>query len=221
MVWRGVLCVGVVMLVTELSAASAAENEVRSFHIQVDGKKAGHYVMTITKKEDGNTVMTGRANVRISFLVKTYTYTYDGTEIWKDGRLTSLQSSSNDNGKRYEVRAVADGNGLRMRVNNGPERLTRADVCTTSYWQLPEGKNGTQALPALDADTGQEINGQVQSLGTTRLFVGGHMQECTHVRVTGGPFPVDLWYDAQKRLVRQDFVEQGHRTVLELVSIQK
>ena len=41
-------------------------------------------------------------------------------------------------------------------------------------------------------------------------------------RLSGGPNnPTDLWYDSSNRLIRQEFSELGHRTVILLNAIQR
>ena len=61
-----------------------------TYDVTIDGKAAGTYVMSIWEGKDGKASMTGVANVSVTFyLVKTYRYTYTGTEFWKDNRLQS------------------------------------------------------------------------------------------------------------------------------------
>jgi hypothetical protein len=216
----GVLCAMVGLLGFDAGQAASAEVEARDFTITVDGKRAGDYRMNITRQDDGSLVMTGQADVRVTFL-KIYhtTYAYRGTEVWKNGRLFKLDSSTNDDGTRYVVNAVADGENLRVKVN-GQERLVRGDVWVTSYWHLAQARFRNQAVPLLDVDSGKEINGTLQLVGNQSLTVAGVVQSCTHYRVTGG-VTADLWYDAQERLVRQEWMEKNLRCVLELNRIRK
>ena len=41
-----------------------------------------------------------------------------------------------------------------------------------------------------------------------------------YFRLTGEKLNVQLWYDAKKRLVREELVEDGHTMVLNLSSIR-
>src|SRR5207253_660929 len=158
----------------------------------------------------------GQVDVHVRFaLVVNYKYTYRGTETWKDDRLFRLDSTCDDDGQRYTVHAEADGNRLRVTVN-GAERAVRPDVWTTSCWRLPPAQYRNAALVLLDADTGREIAGRLQYVGTSKVDVAGQTQECVHYRVTGGT-KLELWYDAQERLVRQESQEQGHATVLQII----
>ena len=99
---------GVVCLLLA-GSARAAETEARDFAILIDGKRAGDYQMVLIKQDDGSLVMGADANVRVSYLIKTYTYRYHGTEVWKDGRLQRLDSTSNDDGKAFRVTAAPNG----------------------------------------------------------------------------------------------------------------
>jgi hypothetical protein len=187
----------------------------------VDGKHGGEYHMTITRQDDGTTVLTAHANVRLSYVGGLYKYTYSfrGNEVWKDGRLVRMDSASNDDGKQFSVNAVADGNALRVRVN-GQEHASRPDVWTTTYWRLPDAQYRNRGVPLLDADTGRDINGALQYVGTSQLTVAGQVKTCTRYRVTGG-VQVELWYDDQERMVRQESVEDGHRMLLELTGVRR
>jgi hypothetical protein len=204
--------------------AAVTETEVRDFDISIDGRSWGNYRMTISRHDDGKISMTGSASVAVrKVLITVYRYTYSGTEWWqdgKDGRLLALRSTSNDDGKQYEVRADNGPNGLRVAVN-GQERVVSSDAWTTTYWRLAPARFHNKGVPLLDADTGRDFNGRMDLVGTDQLNISGQNQACRHFRVTGGPNPVDVWYDGQDRLVRQDFVENNHRTVLTLTSVNR
>jgi hypothetical protein len=214
-----VLCLGAALLAP--FSAWAADVEVRDFVIWVDGKRAGEYHMTINRDNDGSVVMSGQADVKVSvLLVKTYTYTYRGSESWsKDGQLTGLSSTCNDDGKQYTVTAASDTNGLRVKIN-GQEKLSRADVWLTTYWRLPLASQRNGAVPLLDADTGRDINAVLQYVGVSPVNFAGQAQNYARYRLTGG-VQVELWYDATERLVRQEWIEDGHKSVLELVRLRR
>jgi hypothetical protein len=200
-------------------SARAADVEYRDFNISVDGKPAGEYKMTIHTQDQGRVVMTGEANVRVKYLVYTYTYFFRGTETWQGNRLVRLDSTANENGKRLAVAAVAEGQGLRVKAN-GQERVTQPDVWPTTYWRLPDARFRNGSVELLDADTGRPIRARMQLIGTEQIAVAGQMQNCTHYRLSNG-VQVDAWFDAQERLIRQDSIEDGHRTILELARIRR
>ena len=90
----------------------------------------------------------------------------------------------------------------------------------------PDGKwlaatFGTSLLRIYEADTGKEFNCELKYLGMKKVKVGSDFQDCYHFRVAAAPGPVELWYDKYHRLVRQEFTESGHKTVVQLIKITR
>jgi hypothetical protein len=214
------LLLGLCALCGESSCARAEEVEVREFSVLVDGKPCGTYRMTITRKDEHTLTMSCQAEVRVKVaLITAYRYSYNGVEVWKDGRLQSLQSACNDDGKRSVVTATLDGKRLRVKVN-GQEGDVRPDVWLTTFWSLPDARQRSGAIPLLDADTGRYMDGQIQFVGTSTVHAAGQALTCSHYRVTSQS-PHDVWFDSSERMVRQDWVEDGHRTCLILTRVQR
>jgi hypothetical protein len=192
--------------------ARAAETEVRRFNVSVDGKPSGQYTMSFTNGGDGTLTIACDAHVKVKVaFVTAYHYDYTGTEVWKDGRLVSLKSNCDDDGKKFDVTAAAGDKGLTVKVN-GRERVVRGDAVLTTACCLPDERRREGGLPLMEADNGQEINGKIQHLGNDAT--GAHYRLtslCGH----------DVWYDAAGRMVRQTWTEDGHKTVLELAGIDK
>ncbi len=208
------------LLLLQAVNAWAADTEYRDFAVLVDGKNAGRSQMIVTEQKDGTTIMVAQVQVCVKEGLFKYTYTAEARELWKDGRLTSLKTNTNDNGKRREVSALAEGNYLRLRVNN-QDRQVPPEVWTTSYWKLADARFHNQRVPLLDSETGQEYAGHLQYLGTEQLTIANQQQPCYHFRVLGGPLPVDLWFDHHHLLVRQEFVDMGHRTEIRLIDTRR
>lgn len=211
---------GLALLAGPAAGVRAGEVETRDYTVFIDGKRGGDAHMTINRQDDGAVTMSCDTDIRFNVLpLVVYKYSYRGRETWKDGRLQLFSSTCNDNGKLYAVTAVAEANGLRVRVNDS-ERLIRPDVWLTSYWRLPDAKQRDQSIPLLDADTGKDLDGRLQHLAAAQLNVAGQVQTVHHYRLTGKVF-VDLWFDAGERLVRQEWVEDGHRTVVDLARVRR
>jgi hypothetical protein len=202
-----------------LPRAWAADIETRRFAVLVDGKKAGDYQMTIQRQPDGAIAMSAQSDVRVTILgVPVYTYTYRGMEVWKAGRLHHFESTGKEKGKDFSVRADLDGQALRVWVN-GQERHSPPAVWTTSCWQLPEARLRND-LMHLGCDSGAVTPSRLQYVGAEQIVVAGQRQNCAHYRVMKD-VAHDIWYDAQDRLVRDEWVSSGHRTVLELTGVSR
>lgn len=201
------------------SLARAADIETRDFNVLVDGKPTGEAHITIHTQEDGATVVTSDTDILVKLLIGHYRYAFRGRETWKDGRLVRLDSTCNDDGKLYVLAAGAEGDKFRVKVNN-QEKLVRGDVWLTSYWAEPTARLN-QEVGLLDADTGRELSARVQHLGVEQRVVAGQMVNVTRYRSTGRHGTADLWYDGNNRLVRQEWTEDNHKMVLELIRLRR
>jgi hypothetical protein len=220
--WTRTAAVGVLGLTLVLTAGArlrAADVETRDFTVRVDGKPCGDAHMTFNVQQDGTVTVTSDTDIVVKLLVGSYRYAYRGREVWRNGRLVRLDSTCNDGGnKAYVLTAVAEGNSLRVRVDN-KERLVRGDVWLTGYWAQPDARVN-QEVPILDADNGRELSARVQFVGIEQRPVVGQTLNLAHYRLSG-KVDADLWYDGAKRLVRQEWVEDGRRVVVELARVRR
>ena len=212
--------VAAALLAPAWSASRAADTETREFHVYVDGKRAGGASMTIARADDGTTTVAADTEVRVTVLgLNAYKYSYRGKETWKGGKLQKFESTCNDDGKRYVINAAAGTDGVRLRVNN-QERIVSADVWISSYWSRPDKQVLDRTIPIIDADTGRDLDAKVTYVGEEQLNIGGQAVNALHYKLSGKA-NADLWYDGADRLVRQEWVEDGHKTVVELNKLRK
>lgn len=216
------------------------EDQTREFRVSVDGKERGKCTMRIDRRDDGADRLRVDSQLRFNYVVYEYKYASTGTEIWKEGRLIELDNSSDYNGTRYAVKAEIGTKKLQVTVNGKPTHFAEPDAWVTSYWHLPrhlvhpgevprEGvvpaggptplaASKTQIVPLLDSDQGRALRGELRFVGDEPIVVAGDRKTAHHYRVTGD-VKANLWYDASLRLVRQESVDQGHETTLELIRI--
>jgi hypothetical protein len=197
----------------------AADIETRDFAVLVSGKQAGEVHMTIHKQDNGSIQVRCDTDIKVPLVIGSYKYVYRGLEVWKDRRLVRLDSNTDDNGNRYLVSAVAETAGLRIKANN-VERMARPEVWLTSYWCLPDPKLRADTIPIIDADTGKDLSGKLQFVANEKRHIAGQDTTLNHYKLTG-KVHVDLWYDGSERLVRQEWMEQGHKTVIELTRVRR
>lgn len=216
----GLLAVGTLAaMVLVCPPVRAADIETRDFVVLVSGKVAGDVHMTIHRQDDGTIAMRCDTDIQVNQIFGKYRFIYRGMEVWKDNRLLRFESSTDDNGKRYIVSASAEKEGIRLRVNND-ERMARSNVWLTTYWCLPDPKLRNGVVPLLDADNGRDVDSKLAYVANEKMRVLGREVTLNHYRLTG-KVQIDLWYDGTDRLVRQEWVEQGHKTVLELTRVRR
>jgi YD repeat-containing protein len=208
-----------VAIVVLMPIVRADDVEQRQFAMVLDGRRVGEYHVKITQQADGAVVMSGQGQMQYNQPGLVSTYRYRGSEVWKEGRLLRLDSTSGDDSKETNVSAVAEGDEVRITVA-GQQRTVPGPVWVTTYWHLPSEETRAKALTILDADNGNTLTGQVERLGTGQVIANGRALSCMRYRLSGAA-RVDLWYDGQDRLVRQEWAQDGRRVVLELLHIKK
>jgi hypothetical protein len=190
-------------------AGAAHADESRKFQVSVDNKPAGQYQLKVVEK-DGSVESTTSIRVEVKHLLGSYKYAADSKETWKDGKLLGLKSTCNDDGTKHELSMTSDGTNMTLTADGRTVKGTTA-VYPTTYWSLPPVGN----LTLVDSDTGKLIPAKLEKVGAEKVRFLGKEQEATKYRLTGG-VDITLWYDANNRLVRETFVETGHRTTMEL-----
>jgi hypothetical protein len=207
-------------LVVCACGARGADVETREYRVLVDGKRAGDAQMTVHRADDGSVSMHCDTEISVKAgPIRVYSYKYRGREFWKNGLLQWFQSTCDDDGKHFDVKAESRNDGLHLWVNHA-ERIISSDVWLTSYWQEPDKKKDGTVLQLLDADCGKELQARLHLVATEQAAVLGKLQPVNHFELNGKT-KVDLWYDGAGRLVRQEWIEDGHRTKLELKNIRR
>ena len=208
-------------LLAPVATVRADSEEVREYTVIVDGKGAGISHMKLRQTDDGTTYMTGTVDVKFRhLLVVDYVLKIETQEWWKDGKLIGIKTLATENGKKTEVTVASENNQLRMRVN-GQERNLKADIWTTSFFKLADARFHNKQIGILEIDSGKEFDSELKFLGNKKLKVGSEFHDCYHFRVAAAPGPVELWYDKYHRLVREEFMDSGHRTIVQLVKISR
>lgn len=197
--------------------ADFAQN--REFLITVNNKEAGFSRMKVTQASDGGMHISVDASVELRIIFK-YFFNMKSTEHWKDGRLVQMDTEVNDNGKQDKVVAAARADQLVVRKTNGQEKPVQADAWSSSFWRLADPKYHNKNVPVFENYTGDSFTGLLQYVATEAIPVGGQSLNCYHFRLTGGPYPIDLWFDQYYLLVRQEFVKTGQRMVIQLTNVR-
>lgn len=212
--------IGCLMALVCLACPARSDDvEHRDFSIFIDGKESGTSRISIVQKKDGSAYMTGTLDVKFRLLVTEYNLKIESQEWWQNHQLVGMKTVSTENGKKTEVIVAAEKSQLRMRIN-GKDSTIKTDVWPSSYWRLADARFHNKQVPILEVDTGKELVSELKYIGVEKLKVG-ELQDCYHFRVTAASGPVDLWFDRYHRLVRQEFTESGHKTIVQLTRITR
>ena len=214
------ICAVAIAPMTALAQTSGAPSvEVREYDVVLQKKPIGKVSIRITQAADGTTVSTTDTAIEEAFLFTKYRYEYHGDETWQRGRLVRLDSRTNDNGKPLAVSAAVDATGSRVEVKGKPTRSGPVLAMTSNYWRLPDALLAAGKFSIVDSDTGALFTVQLRRIGAEWVDLDGRKTSCEHYRVSGDT-AAELWFDEQGRLVRQQTVEHGYTTELQLARIR-
>lgn len=165
------------------SAASVPDSHALTFDVIRKGKDIGDYSIRFQPKGNALTVRL-KTDVAVKILgISAYVFTQDSTEHWTAGKLASLTSVTNDDGKAHNIRIGAS--------STLPASLWNADLV-----------KATRALNTVD---GHKMAIRVNSLGSEQVATGHGTVTATHYRLSGD-LARDLWYAADGTLAKVAFV---------------
>lgn len=193
------LAVGVLAGCTAMLAANAqAETAPLSTRFAVMRGDTQIGTNTIELSHNGEQTLVRIAThveVKIAF-VTLYRFDQTETEQWSDGRLQSLSSWTDDNGKIHRVMAHSLQGKL---VVDGDGQLHSEDaaILPISLWSRPFPEHGV----GLDPEVGSIVPISVTDKGEDDMVVAGR-SEYAHHFVIKTTFSQDVWYDKRGRLIR-------------------
>lgn len=195
-------------------------SETREFEILVDDAKAGATTSTITEFDDGRSVVSTTAEVKVKILVYNYVYQFSGAEEWLGNQFRGLDSRTVDGLSKLSLKVRLDGERMVLQGADGKPRATTPQVMTTNYWRQPPDELLGKKIAVLDADNGRTLKLQFDHVGPKTLTLLGKPVDCQHFKVTGD-LQSELWFDGSQRLVRRLGTEDGHKTEARLTGYRK
>lgn len=177
-----------------------------------DSPLGSHHV-TVTPQADGGIAVDVRIEfkVRLAF-VTAFHYRHVDHELWRDGRLVSMDSATDDDGTHDWVHGHATPDGFQVDSSRGSV-LAPADILTTTYWNPAL----LRASRLLDSVRGVVMDVAVDTLAQETLSTAdGDRIPATHYLLhllSNAPArtdKVDLWYDGASHWVGLAFDALGH-----------
>ena len=176
-----------------------------SFMVWLDDTPIGYHRVSINTEENRKTVHT-QANFDVRFLfVPVYSYSHETRELWENGCLVNINSSTDDNGKDYFISSIQKQRRLALETQDGMSSLDGC-VRTFAYWDVEL----LQSERLLNTQTGEYQQVSVTDLGTGTLTVDEEQIEARHFRLVSEGMTIDLWYTSEMRwLALESVTESG------------
>lgn len=166
-----------------------------NFRALLDGKPIGQHRFSVSAQGDARQVVSD-ADFAVKFFGMTaYRYRHKATELWRGECLTSLVSSTDDDGTTETVRALQN------------DLLLRGCVMSFAYWN-PVMQTQTRLL---NAQTGKLESVQIRRGASGSVDVRGKPVEATEFRISGPAQPISVWYTGEGQWVGLDSIVAGGR----------
>lgn len=210
------LLVGPALILCSLQAW--ANGDSRTFDVYVDGKSCGFYRIVFVTDRTGAETITAVADIKVPLYFREYRFSYQCLEKWRKGSLDTLEATTNDNGKKSNVKAQATDQGLLVTVA-GKSRASPTNLLTSNGCLLPIPVSKAMEATLLDTEDGSESLTTIEPYGPCTVRVNGRTLSGQRYRVTGKNIDTEWWFDRQNRPIRQMMVWDGHQVILELITV--
>lgn len=186
------------------------------FVVRLDDRPIGTHRFVLSPGDAGTLAIASDAQFEVKVLGWTaYRYRHRAHERWTGDCLAALDASTDDDGRRTQVRARRADGAFRIEVDPPPDHApaTSAGSCLMSfaYWNT--------RLPAqqrlLDPGTGRVVPVQVQPLPPAAIDTRRGPVSARGWRIAGLPNPIDVWY-AGSEWIGLDTVVGGRRLTYRL-----
>jgi hypothetical protein len=169
------------------------------FSVWRSGSEIGQHRVTFAR-EDGALTVRSVLDLVVKLLgIPVYRYKYQSNEVWRDGTLTRLDSSIDDNGTPSKVEARQDDGKLTVAGSKGHETVT-GPILPSTHWN-PQTIEADRLLNTLD---GKIETVKLVPEGVESVPVGNGQVQATHYRYTGD-IQAESWYDAAGHWVKLRF----------------
>ena len=173
-----------------------------TFDIKRKGKNIGTHKVTFTQN-DNQLFVEATTRIRLKFLFFTaFKFDYTSEEVWQNGKLMSLSSLTNEDGKKSNVLLEFGEDIVSITNENGNySNNLMGPVFTTNHWN----PNVLDEEKVLNTLTGKSNNIQINKMGLEMVPTGKGEREAMHHRYEGDLNNISTWYDEKSRWVGLSF----------------
>lgn len=199
------LLVAVSLFLAARPADAVAPREWR-FKVFLEDKAIGEQVFRLSEDAGRARLLTEASfDVKILFFTA-YTYRHRNEEIWRDGCLERIESTTDDNGEPFRLLGRAGSDGFVVETGKFNATLPSC-VRSFAYWNVDYLK----APKLLNSQTGEYEDVTVRALGEDLLDVNGTTVRARRYVLEGPRVRIDLWYSLENDWLALESVSKGGR----------
>lgn len=161
-----------------------------SFRVTRKGGEIGLHRLDFRREGDRLTVNIA-ADIAVKFgFLTLFRYTHRATEIWEGGQPVSVSASTNDDGKKFALVGVRQGEGWKIDGASG-SYIAPANAMPATHWNRRMLDH-----PMINTQNGKLMEPEIARKGVTVLTAAnGRQIEAEHYSMSGDAM-LDTWYDA-------------------------
>ena len=207
------IAAAVAMLALPLQAQSgktdtSEESREWRFRVSLNDKEIGSQRFQL-RSEDGLTRLETEAQFDVKILLATiYRYEHRNVEIWEDGCLVGIESSTDANGDPFFVSGRRQEGFFAVEATTGAERLPEC-VMTFAYWN----PRFLESPRLLNTQNGEYVEVEVSEPVPDQRRVRGRLVPALRYRLTAGDIDMKLWYSLEDDWLGLESKTQGNRTL--------
>lgn len=171
-----------------LIAAPAGATETLEFKVFLGDDPIGEHRFELTGDAERRVLSEARFDVSI-LIFKAYRYRHQSREVWRDGCLTRIDSTTDDNGTDYQVRGARRDGTLALEVN-GTEATIPTCIGTFAYWD----RAWLDRPRLLNPQTGELVQTRLKPEGSDRRSFRGQTVDAERFRLQAEEMDITLWY---------------------------
>ena len=198
-----------------VAKADAEETGHLTFAIDRDGNQIGTHRIAFRRSGDRLTVKVA-IDIEVGLgPIPLYTYTHRNTTTWRNGHLMAMDTTTDDNGEEFFVKARRTDDGrLAVETRDG-RRTVAGDLLPSTYWMTATA----EASRLLNTQKGGVDAVTIAPKGRKPVALpGGGEVEAQGYDMDGG-IDADIWYAPDGRLVGLKFTARGATVRYDLIEL--
>lgn len=198
---------GLVLSVSSVS--SQAFVSPLSFDVYLDDKRIGSHQVNISEANN-QTRVNVKANFDVKFLfINAYRYRHTANEVWQNGCISQLNTTTDDNGEQLKVQGVTSDKGLKVNTADDSKQLAGC-IRTFAYWN----PSLLRSAKLLNTQTGDYEAASLSQADTKPMqFKDKAIGQQRYVLKVQGKDDIQLWYDKNNTWQGLQTTISGNKTL--------
>jgi len=189
-----------------LSIDVVAADKAWRFQVYLDDKEIGYHDFVLREVDNQQKLQSEASFEYRLMFVKLYGYEHENTETWSGDCLTAIESTTDANGKPYQVSGSLQGDRFVVSGTAGDAELPSCSM-SFAYWNpvfLTQER-------LINVQNGEVLDVEVSEPELVQLEVRGVMQPAYRYQLGAGELKIELWYSENNEWLALETEARGGR----------